>query len=42
MPFYFEYQEKYARQDEHVMGALQREQYHAGGGSLMYLVSGTK
>lgn len=42
MPFYFEYQEKYARKDEHVMGALQREQYHAAGGSLMYLVSGTK
>jgi len=42
MPFYFEYQEKYARSDEHVMGALQREQYHAAGGSLMYLVSGKK
>lgn len=42
MPFYFEYQEKYARSDEHVMGALQREQYHAAGGSLMYLVSGIK
>ncbi|CAN5152387.1 hypothetical protein BH23BAC2_BH23BAC2_00920 [soil metagenome] len=42
MSFYFEYHEKYARQDEHVMGALQREQYHAGGGSLMYLVSGIK
>jgi len=42
MPFYFEYQEKYSRQDEHVMGALQREQYHAAGGSLMYLVSGKK
>lgn len=42
MPFYFEYQEKYARHDEHVMGALQREQYHAAGGSLMYLVSGKK
>jgi len=42
MPFYFEYQEKYARSDEHVMGALQREQYHAAGGSLMYLVSGSK
>ncbi len=40
--FYFQYQEKYARSDEHVMGALQREQYHAAGGSLMYLVSGTK
>lgn len=42
MPFYFEYQEKYARRDDHLMGALQREQYHAAGGSLMYLVSGTK
>jgi ubiquinone/menaquinone biosynthesis C-methylase UbiE len=42
MSFYFEYQEKYARSDEHVMGALQREQYHAAGGSLMYLVSGIK
>lgn len=42
MPFYFEYQDKYARRDEHLMGALQREQYHAAGGSLMYLVSGTK
>lgn len=42
MSFYFEYQEKYARKDDHVMGALQREQYHAAGGSLMYLVSGTK
>lgn len=42
MPFYFEYQDKYARRDEHVMGALQREQYHAGGGSMMYLVSGVK
>lgn len=42
MPFYFEYQEKYANRDAHFMGALQREQYHAGGGSLMYLVSGIK
>lgn len=42
MSFYFEYQEKYARSDEHVMGALQREQYHAGGGSIMYLVSATR
>lgn len=42
MPFYFEYQEKYANRDAHIMGALQREQYHAGGGSLMYLVSGKK
>lgn len=42
MPFYFEYQDKYTRRDEHLMGALQREQYHAAGGSLMYLVSGTK
>ena len=42
MPFYFEYQDKYARRDDHLMGALQREQYHAAGGSLMYLVSGTK
>ncbi|MDT0678145.1 class I SAM-dependent methyltransferase [Autumnicola musiva] len=42
MPFYFEYQEKYQSQDEHIMGALQREQYHAAGGSLMYLVSGRK
>ena len=42
MSFYFEYQEKYARREEHIMGALQREQYHAAGGSLMYLVSGTK
>lgn len=42
MPFYFDYQEKYSGSDEHVMGALQREQYHAAGGSLMYLVSGTK
>ena len=42
MQFYFEYQEKYANQGDHVMGALQREQYHAAGGSLMYLVSGTK
>jgi len=42
MQFYFEYQEKYANQADHVMGALQREQYHAAGGSLMYLVSGIK
>ncbi len=42
MQFYFEYQEKYATRADHVMGALQREQYHAAGGSLMYLVSGTK
>lgn len=42
MSFYFEYQEKYARRDEHIMGALQREQYHAAGGSLMYLVNGKK
>lgn len=42
MQFYFEYQEKYSGNDEHVMGALQREQYHAAGGSLMYLVSGIK
>ncbi|MCF4102064.1 methyltransferase domain-containing protein [Gillisia sp. M10.2A] len=42
MPFYFDYQEKYANRSEHVMGALKREQYHAGGGSLMYLVSGRK
>lgn len=42
MQFYFEYQEKYSRRDEHVMGALQREQYHAAGGSMMYLVSGIK
>lgn len=42
MQFYFEYQEKYANREDHVMGALQREQYHAAGGSLMYLVSGTK
>jgi ubiquinone/menaquinone biosynthesis C-methylase UbiE len=42
MQFYFEYQEKYGNQADHVMGALQREQYHAAGGSLMYLVSGTK
>lgn len=40
--FYFEYQDKYARRDEHIMGALQREQYHAAGGSLMYLVSAKK
>ena len=42
MQFYFEYQEKYAQHGQHIMGALKREQYHAGGGSLMYLVSGTK
>lgn len=42
MQFYFEYQEKYANRDTHIMGALQREQYHAAGGSLMYLVSGIK
>lgn len=42
MPFYFEYQEKYSNREDHLMGALQREQYHAAGGSLMYLVSGTK
>ncbi|MDT0644452.1 class I SAM-dependent methyltransferase [Zunongwangia sp. F363] len=42
MPFYFEYQEKYQTRDEHILGALQREQYHAAGGSLMYLVSGRK
>lgn len=42
MQFYFEYQEKYANRDAHIMGALQREQYHAAGGSLMYLVSGIK
>ncbi len=42
MQFYFEYQDKYANRADHVMGALQREQYHAAGGSLMYLVSGTK
>ena len=42
MSFYFEYQEKYANREDHLMGALQREQYHAAGGSLMYLVSGTK
>ena len=39
LPFYLDYQEKYARRDDHLMGALQREQYHAAGGSLMYLVS---
>ena len=42
MPFYFEYQEKYDTRSDHIMGAVQREQYHAAGGSLMYLVSGTK
>lgn len=42
IPFYFEYQEKYASRETHIMGALQREQYHAAGGSIMYLVSGTK
>lgn len=42
MQFYFEYQDTYANRADHVMGALQREQYHAAGGSLMYLVSGTK
>lgn len=42
MPFYFEYQEKYSQRGEHILGALKREQYHAGGGSLMYLVSGNK
>ncbi len=42
MPFYFEYQERYKSRDEHIIGALQREQYHAAGGSLMYLVSGRK
>lgn len=42
MRFYFEYQEKYSGRSEHIMGALQREQYHAAGGSLMYLVSATK
>ena len=42
MPFYFEYQEKYNSRDGHIMGALQREQYHAAGGSLMYLVSARK
>ncbi len=42
IPFYFEYQEKYASREAHIMGALQREQYHAAGGSIMYLVSGTK
>ena len=42
MSFYFEYQEKYDTRSDHIMGAVQREQYHAAGGSLMYLVSGIK
>ncbi|MDN3593337.1 class I SAM-dependent methyltransferase [Zunongwangia endophytica] len=42
MPFYFEYQEKYDTRSDHIMGAVQREKYHAAGGSLMYLVSGIK
>lgn len=42
LEFYEKYREKYMKADERMLSSLENQEYHAAGGAIMYLVSGTK